>query len=214
MSGPMKVRAWLAAACAVLTITAFAGPVQAARPTPLDTTGVQLMAAGSWVTCPWWPYFDVGNPNYLGEDEPGDISLGVFGSGGRVVGGQAALAIALDMGTAPVSQIELPNVIDDRTGSLGLRVSPTQPRATGVVNVGPGTTWYSNLPSLSGSLIPLAEGSGTAVVRLALLTRQGQSWKTAPGMTLHKEITVGECTGSMTHAFYGFTTGGGYSRSR
>lgn len=213
MSGPKSVRTWLATVCAVVMMTALTGPAQAAK--PFDPT-ITLLAAGSWKVCSW-TYFDVGAPDYMGatpDEEHGDISLGIFGAGGKVVGGEAALAIALDIGTAPVSQIDLPNVIDDRTGLPGLRVTPAQPTATGVVNVGSGATWYTNLPSLNGTLVPLAEGSGTAVVRLALLTRQGQSWKTAPGMTLPKNITIAtECLG-MTHSNRGFTIGGGYSRSK
>lgn len=222
MLGPSKGRMWLATACAVVLMTALTCPVQAAKPTPIDATGVYLNVTSYREFCPSsQSYFHVGYPSDL--DHTGDISLGVFGADGKVVGGEAALAWAVDIGSAPVSRIDFPTVIDDKTGSVGMYVSTKRRTATGVLDVGAGANWYTEpyMGGLYGYVTTVTEGSGTAIVRLALLTHKGQSWKTAPGMTLDRVVTVAAadspfvCSSSIgptgPHAF---TIGGGYSRSK
>jgi hypothetical protein len=210
-------RTWLTAIVAAILILTVTGPGQAKNGQPGETGTLGLWPMSSWDACPEAvSFFDVGTPT--GNDiYTGNVTLGMFGRGGRVEGGDYALAMAVDLGTLPASRIDFPNVIDSDTGSAGMYVTPSRPKAMGIVDVGAGTDWLSlGWAPMEGSMTTQAAGQGTAVVRLAMLTREGRSWRKVQGITLNKTVTIvnpspsGNCMTGGTNNPNGFTMGGAY----
>lgn len=180
---PWRLRAAVIAALMVLmgamSTTAIAGPVK------VDTTGATLRYFDGLQQC---PNSTVSSMSWMGTSG-GDIRLGNFGKNGQVVNGDAVLAVAADLGTAPVTSLYLPGVMDPTTGSF-LHLTPDRPTGSGALIGGSGINWNNGLAMQPG-FTTVAEGSGTAVVRFALLTRDNQSWTKAPGATLPLNILVG-----------------------
>ena len=72
-----------------------------------------------------------------------------------------------------------------------------------------GLNWNEGL-AFQPQLTTVANGSGSALVHFALLTRRNESWKKAPGVTVPLNVVVGQClgaTGSQTER--ALTNGGG-----
>lgn len=200
-----RTRLWVSVTCAALFVV-LVSPAHAAKPPPPPNTSGAVFYWFAGVE--WCPSSSV--VSSWGGSRGGDIALGRFGPNGKVVDGDAVMVLALDIGSAPVSSLAMPAVTDDATGSQ-LYVSPDRRSATGVVNSS-GLNWNNGL-GLQPQVNTLAEGEGTATVRIALLTRRGQSWKSAPGVTVPLRVIVGNCVGAYNpQTETPLTIGGGWSK--
>ena len=175
----------------IMLATASATPTAsaAAAAKPIDTTGATLY---TFAAIEWCPNSTVIS-SWAGT-RGGDITFGAFGRNGRVTGGDAVLVMRADLGTAPVTALNFPGTTDSATGKA-MALTAGQPTASGTVNAAPGTNWNQVL-AFQPELSTKSEGSGTAVVRFALLTRRNQSWRKAPGVTVDLNIIVGNCIGA------------------
>jgi len=181
----------------------FAGAsASAAPPRSIDTTGASLYTFDAVQWCP--------NSTVISSwsgTRGGDIPLGAFDRNGRVTGGAAVLAMRVEMGTAPLSSLAFGGTTDAATGQT-ISVTPAKPTASGTVNAA-GLNWNEGL-AFQPQLTTVANGSGSALVHFALLTRRNESWKKAPGVTVPLNVVVGQClgaTGSQTER--ALTNGGG-----
>jgi hypothetical protein len=192
----------LALATAFVAALLPAATASAAKP-GIDTTGATLGAfdgvqwcANSTVVSSW------------AITSGGNIALGSFAKNGKVTGGDAVLAVRMDLGSAPVSSLTLPGTTDPATGQM-ITVDAAHPSASGTVNVAPGMNWNNGIGFQPG-LTTLAAGSGTAVVHLSLLTKKSESPSKAPGVTVNLGVTVGQCLGAVgAHTDHALTIGGG-----
>jgi hypothetical protein len=126
----------------------------------------------------------------------GDVPIGSFAPDGSVIGGEAVIALYLDLGTAPLAALTLPPSTDSETG-LAIKVDPSRPRASGTLNVGAGSTW--NGFSIQPAFFPATDGptSGAARFGIALITHRDQPLREALGVAVDVNVTRGRCLGAV-----------------
>jgi len=122
------------------------------------------------------------------------LPLGSLDSGGQVVGGDAAVEIFVERGTAPVTQLAMPGTTDPNTGS-GATVTSARPKAKGILNVGTGSTWANGFGLQPELTTASTSGTGVARFGVAVITSATEPLSQALGITVDVNITAGRCLG-------------------